>query len=737
MARVKETVWQADFGFGAVRPEAVERDDTALIERSLKESQNTIVLATGQIEIRPGTLYVADTKAKTGIEVDLGSGRIYDLHLVPEGVLLYTEAGVVEYSNLIAPWTAITNKFGTFAFDDIAFWVVPDPDNSAILIGSKLFPPQALLRGPTGVWTFGTLNFATSLAGAILQPYFPYYPGVTIQPSARTGTITVTASQAIFTAAHAGLSLRYVGREIRLTTMASATVFNATVIEELPPTYNITVAAISGYQLGDAVEHSLLGGQGVVTAISGVIVTVLATSSYDGFSATATPKLVAPNASQVISLVATTAPAATYLWDVQMQSAVHGYAGWGARHTGRLFLCDYPGAPLSFAVSVSGDISDFTQGTDDGDGFVETIGSDRGGVLRYIISAEDLIFMTSRGLYYQQTRDGSVITPKSIAPISFSRIGCAGIEPVVIDDGAIFVDAVGGQIYGALLAGDAYRSWSARQMTPFHPHLVKTPIRLGATSSGHERPEQFIYAINSDGTAAICQWNRDENLISWRPWVTDGAFVAIYQAFGKTHAVVDRQIAETDRRVFERFEYGIVMDCVAAVSISNTALTGSAGADFFAGVTRFATHLIGHTSAIYFEGWDMGDLQINGAGLPIDQNGEIIFYPEYEGISQVGLPFVMRIIPWARRSVRTQRGLRTVKRLIETYVTVQDSSQVEVGGTLYGAYRANEDLGAPPPLRSDQFRVVHLGGDAYEAVTILKDRPGPFRLLKLGYRVVI
>jgi hypothetical protein len=259
MARRKETIWQNDFSLGAVRPEAEERDDTPLVTQSCREMLNTSTLTTGQIEGRPGTLYLDPTEAQDGVEVDLGQGRVFDLHIVPTGLILLDENGAIEYTGNLT-WVAAPEKFGTFAFADISFWVLADPDSSSILIGSQFFPVQALILGSDGSWSFGQMGFSQGLSGAIQQPYWRYEEDVTIAPSARTGVVTVTASAGIWTAAHDGVAIRYLDREIILGTLVSPTVINAVVTEELPPTYDIDVASVSNYQVGDAVEQSVLGG---------------------------------------------------------------------------------------------------------------------------------------------------------------------------------------------------------------------------------------------------------------------------------------------------------------------------------------------------------------------------------------------------------------------------------------------------------------------------------------------
>ncbi|MFY0633683.1 MAG: hypothetical protein JXQ91_07720 [Vannielia sp.] len=737
MAGRKETISQVDFSFGAVRPEAVERDDTEVLERSLKEAENTLTLTTGQAEVRPGTVFTDTTTGTQGFEVNLGRGRVYDLTITSTGYEIRDTAddSVLEEETGL-DWTAITGKYGTYTYADVEFWVLPDADTSQIIIGSSYFPMQALSVDDGGTWSFGAFEFSEDLNNSPRIPFYVFNKGVTITPSGRTGSITVTASSSVFTAAHEGTYIRYANRVILLDTYNSGTSMDATVIDELPPTKDITVASVAGYKIGDAVDHDTLGGQGIVTGIAGSVVTVLITSRYDGF--TNSGKLVAPDASQTISAIADASSlAATTFWDEQLLSPVHGYAGWGARHGGRVYLCQHPEVPSAYAASAAGLFDDFRQGAGDADGFVERIGSDRGGDLLYIVSAEDLLFLTTRGTYYHQTRDGSVITPTTINPVPFSSIGVAPVPPVTIDDGAVFIDSGGEQVHVCTLVGDVYRSWRVRNMSKVASHLISSPSRIGASTFGSERPESLILVVNDDGSLAVAQWESGAEEVAWRPWTTQGEFVQVYQSGGHFIALVDRTIDETAVRFREKFVDGVYMDAVAAVKVSTGNLQGQAGQPWFGGVTAFATHLDGHTASVYFEGWDYGDLVIDAAGKPLDSDGNNFDYQDYAGIVQVGLHFTVRCVPWARRSVRTQRGTRDVKRLVDFYVTVQATNLVEIDGTSFGGYRVGEALDEPPLPRSQEYRMAMPGDQSYRDIPISRGRPGPFRLMELKYRVTI
>ena len=151
----------------------------------------------------------------------------------------------------------------------------------------------------------------------------------------------------------------------------------------------------------------------------------------------------------------------------------------------------------------------------------------------------------------------------------------------------------------------------------------------------------------------------------------------------------------------------------------------------------FATHLDGHVASVYFEGWDYGDLTINSAGRPLNADGVVFNYDDAEGHAQVGLNFVARVVPWARRFTQRERGGRAVKRVIDLMATVQDTGLIDINGAEFGGYRSGDDYTAPPPLRSEEYRVSAAGGQGFGEIPIQKLRPGPFTLLKLGYKVVV
>lgn len=737
MAGRKDMIWQNDFSLGAVRPEAEERDDTDLIAASLFAAENTITLTTGQVERRPGMLFLNTITTKQAFDVSLGAGLSFQLHITPSGFVLYNSDEDIVYSRSDINWLTLGDYGAPAAFENIEFWAVSAPDYSSIIIGSRFFDLRAIKRSVTGVWSFGLVNYSTGSNAAPAVPFYrPANAGNMRAVIASGTTIDLTTDFDFFTAKHIGTYIRHNNTPILITAVTDLRTATGTAKGSISRTLQITVTAGADFSVGDAVEHSTSGGSGLVTGISGNVINVFSLGSYKDFPGSG--DLIGPNAKEAISgSTLSVFGALVPLWDAQMFSGVYGYPNWGALHKGRLYLCDYASAPRAFAASQAGDILNFQDGANDADAFVETISGDFGGSLKYIVAAEDLLFLTTRGLYYQPSRDGSAITPLTIGPVVFSQVGVSSIPPRSVEDGCIFVDAVGQQIFAAILSGDAYRSWKAVQLTSYHSHLVKTPRQIGATSFGSEWPEQFIYVVNTDGTAMVCQWDKDQNRISWRPWSTNGQFVSIYQAGKSIYAMVDRTFEGVTTRKREKFDRAMYVDSGSFIFVSPANPTGGNSTVTVPNMTTPASHLVGQTAQVYLEGWDFGDLPISAVGKALT-DGQPTVYPSTKNRTlQIGLGFTVRCTPWARRSIQTRTGTRAIKRLIDLYVTVQSTGTLKIGVADYGGYDGAPDYSSPPAMISKEVRIAVSGGAAFKRIPITVDRPGPFRLLKIGYKVSV
>lgn len=698
MARRQVIIPQNDFSFGQTRRDGHDRDDVPIVQSGLRSATNTLPTATGSLRKRPGTIDTGLTTTRAGHSVDLGGGDEYQVILTNGVITLRDVDDAVVTTHSGAPWTG-----------DEYLWVVGDPEAKAIIVGGADIQPYALTKGSS--WAFGAFAFAPSVGSGTAQPYYNFSPGVTLSPSGYTGSITVTASSAVFDASHVGEIIRYVDREISITGFTSSTVVTGTVLQELPPTKTITVTDGSGFLVGQAVEEAVKGGQGIITAISTNVLTVVVTKNWDGFAGS--NDLIAEDTeSAIVSVSVAASPAAIALWDEPMMSSYRGYPGSAVKHAGRLVFGQFSSSPDAVAISSAGLINDFELGANDGDAIIERIGSDGGDVL-HVVSAEDLIILTSKGCYYVETRDGSAITPTSFAPSRFNRAGCNSVPPAAVDDGLIFVARNGTNVMAAYLAGDQYRAWTADQVSQYQEGVVSSPVWLSAPSDDSERPERYIYIVNADGTAGIMRWERSrQQVIGWFPWTTDGLFKSIFHAFGAMYCVVDRTVSWR----IEKFNADTYVDSDAG------SLTGH--------------HLTSQSVVVWHEGWDYGDFTVDGSGNVEDNDG-VVPTLHVAGTPQAGLPFTAEIEPWPRRSTEFYGASRAVKRLVLMVVSFIDTVEAKFNGAIWGGYVSGDDLTSPPSPQTIDVKFGASGRESYERNVITHDRPGTFGVTMIKQKVTL
>ncbi len=733
MARRKSTIAQKDFSLGEVRPDALERDDTDLVNRSLQTAENTLITSTGAIENRPGSFYLATVGGDEGIEITPADGVRFIMVVVPGGVEIYTEQGILATSFTGAAW---------LAGEDV--WTNDIGD--VILIGSQTSKPFALSYDK-GVFTFGALAFFTGAGNSIAQPYWPYEPGVKITPSALTGSITVTADKPVFTANYVGQRIRYVNREILIDSLTSSTVVAGTVQQELHPTVKLTVNDSTGFLVDDAVEHGTLGGQGIVTSIAGNDIFVLVTKFLTGFDAVGSPELIGPNAKSEITVKTSASPAGTKLWDEPLMSPERGWPGASSHHAGRLIFNDFTQAANAIALSAAGTLNDFVVGTNDDDAIVDTIGVSKSTRILHAVSAEDLVILTTKGSYYQETRKGSVLSPQNWDPIKFDDTGASRIRPVRVFDGVVFVGANGQNMFGAVLQGDINKAWVLIPLSDFHSHLISSPVFLGATNNDSDRPERLVFIVNKDFTSATMRWERgpafDSDSVGFVKWTTTGDYKSIFMAFGKTHAIVERTINSTTLKFLERMDStafldaatGFATDVGSCIVDENGDILVDELGDCVSGESPSANHLANHTASVFLDDFDLGDRAINADGVPLNDFGDPLVLPSSPNEAQIGLAFTTRITPWARRSLEGAGKRREAQRIIRLSVSVQNTLRFSVNGEDWGGYDIGDDLSLPPARRTEVAHFYPMVRDHYQDIPLVRDRPGPLRVTAMSYKV--
>lgn len=725
MARIKQTIMQRSFTYMEIREDFLEGDDLDLRKESLRAARNMRGLASRAAEARPGTFMVRTLEgAAKVLEIKPASGVRFGLIINDTSLQVIDGTGAVVHEEASVPWT-----------DGSEVWVNPFREKTVMGTGTDGIH---VLEYDDGDWSFYPFEFLAGVGGEIAQPYWAYETDVTIKPSAETGDITITASGTLWKKKHVGLRIRYGQREIELTRRVSKTIMEGTVINRLPPSFEITVEDTTVFRVGEAIFGADTNYQGLIVGIDGSKLIAVTQSFFEGPDVG--EEISGPAGSSKCTASAVVEPQHSPVWDEPLMSDLRGYPRSSGKVSGRMVLIDFPNVPDLIVLSSARDIGDFTPGADDDDAIVRQVGD---GAPRWLhaINMGDLLLFSDNGVYNVPARENGVISPNTFNPVIVDEIGCSEISPVRVDDGIVFVDGSGKGVAAVFLDGNIYLKWSVRNLTTYHNHLVKTPVSLCGPSIGGNASEKYMFVVNSDGTIASVSWreNLRDEAVGFAPWDTHGQFVAAAPMFGEYWAIVDRQVDGSTVRFLERFDDDAYLDC--AISSEDTAasqyLTANGGyltvnGENLVVIDPTALHLVGETVAFYAQGWDVGDFVVPEGGA-VDPGTSI------SGEFQIGLNFECEMMPWPVEVIESPRIGTLTARVLQAVVSVQNTLGYEVrcNGTTrtVGAYQVGDDLSVPPVPRTDIRRFAVFGNRDHPEIVVAKRRPGPFRVLAIGQRV--
>lgn len=233
------------FNAGELSPTLRGRVDLARYASGCKTLHNMLVLPEGPVTRRPGTRYVANTKADGVarlIPFEFSTVQAYVIEVGDGYMRFYRDGGVIESSpgtpyEIVSPYAA-----GEIA--DLRWAQSAD----VLYLAHPLYLPRKLTRTGHTSWTLSQTNFVDG-------PYIEQRTDRTITPSGTTGAITLTASAALFTANDVGRLVRVLhgstwGAAL-ITAFTSSTVVDANVQVTMGATTASTAFRLGAWYIGN------------------------------------------------------------------------------------------------------------------------------------------------------------------------------------------------------------------------------------------------------------------------------------------------------------------------------------------------------------------------------------------------------------------------------------------------------------------------------------------------------
>jgi hypothetical protein len=215
---------QTNFTSGEISTRLLGRADLTAYGNGAQRLRNVFIHPTGGVRRRPGSRYVG-TAPGLGrlISFEFNMEQTYLLVLSDLSLTVYMDDANV--ATIATPWTSaqLAQIVWTQSADTL---LVCHPDEA----------PQKITRTSHSAWTITPWTFFEE-SNSIKQPHFKFAKDdVTLQASATTGTVTLTASVDVFDAGHVGARMRIKEKEVEITAVATGLSATAAVKETLVDT---------------------------------------------------------------------------------------------------------------------------------------------------------------------------------------------------------------------------------------------------------------------------------------------------------------------------------------------------------------------------------------------------------------------------------------------------------------------------------------------------------------------
>jgi hypothetical protein len=219
---VKTSQIKTTFTAGEVSPNLLGRGDLRAYENGALQLRNVFIQPTGGVTRRAGLRYLDKVS---------GAGRLiaFEFNTEQTYLLVVTDYQTAIFANGVLQETLVT-PWGEADISGLAWTQSAD----TLLMVHGLYPPQKITRSSGGVWSIFDWTFYSPDATRIYQPMYKFSDSaMTVTPSGTSGTVTLTASGAVFESGHLGARLRVGNKEVEITVVNSPSVVTVNVLETL------------------------------------------------------------------------------------------------------------------------------------------------------------------------------------------------------------------------------------------------------------------------------------------------------------------------------------------------------------------------------------------------------------------------------------------------------------------------------------------------------------------------
>ena len=605
---------QNSFNAGELSPQLRGRTDLEKYKSGCASLQNFLPQIFGPAQKRPGTRFVREVKDSTKrvrlIPFEFSATQSVAMEFGHQYIRFHTEGGTVLLAGV--PYE-VTTYYTEAELPELNFAQSAD----VVYITHPNHPPRKLSRFGATNWTLTEILFA--------RPPFQSenITTTTIIVSADTGSVTLTASAALFSAEWVGVSILFsITPEALYDQWTNGVAFSAAkIVHYLGRVYQTTAGGTAGTRPPIHSEGTVSDG------------TVLWTYLHDGTgyaTITAYTSTTVVDAS-VVSLLPTTS--ATKRWAEGSWSALRGYPRTVTFYEDRLWFAGSESYPQTLWASVVGDYENHKYGTKDDEALNYTISTQDLNLITWLSAGKVLAIGTTNGEFtISGNQISDPITPTNVKITPQTTYGCTGaVRPVRVASSVLFLQRAGRKLREFTYNFDI-DGYVAPNLTLLAEHITSG----GVTDLTYQQePAQVMWSPRADGTLLGMTYERAEDVVGWHRQPVGGAVesvVALPHWDGDQDVVwmvVNRTVDGATVRYVEYLEkhlsgaYAFYVD--SGLTYDGSATTTISGLD----------HLEGETVAVLADGSVHPSRTVTGGSITLQRSSSVV---------NVGLPFTASMV---------------------------------------------------------------------------------------------
>lgn len=443
----------------------------------------------------------------------------------------YSQPG--QNADKISSVVEVTTTYTAAQLNEINFTQSAD----VMYIAHKDHPPRKLTRTSATTFTLTDIDF---IDGPWLDENITT---TTLYASANTGSVTITASADLFTAADVGRYIRF--REIleiqhdlweaSTSYAANATVrYNGHVYKNTTgstqtsgntPPVHLTGTETYG-SINWEYQHDEFGHVRI-TAFTNAT-TVTATTHEDANGNSILPDSVVGSSNT------------TTKWSLGAFGGDQGYPRAVAFYEERLYFAGTKGQPQTIFGSVSGDFENHTPGLEDDDAVNITIASDRVNVIKHLLPARFLQILTTSAEFTLSGGTGtSPVTPTNVNVLRETTFGTSQIRPVRAGNSTILVQKGGEKVKELTFDLDTDGLLGV-DLTVLADHLTKGGIK---DMVWQQEPQLILWFVTNLGELLGLTYDRANGTVGWHRHTFGGKFGVASLELNSEYAVSTSSLA--------------------------------------------------------------------------------------------------------------------------------------------------------------------------------------------------